>query len=468
MGIPILPCYLLKSADNVRHQIGICMKELFGKKSWITLLVFGIAGQIAWSVENMYFNLFVYDEMAGNLDAVTLMVQLSGIVATIVTLVAGTLSDKIGNRRRFIYLGYIFWGISVALFGCLTPELVGKIFSLDETRALAVATVLVIIADCVMTMFGSSANDAAFNAWLTDNTKSSFRGTVEGVVAILPLCSMLVVVGGFGMLVGAIGYTWVFVILGVVITGCGIFGAFYIRDSEELTPSGSFRDIFYGFRPSVIRGNSPLYITFIIVAIYGIACQIFMPYLIIYMREQLKFSDLEYSAVFAIAILVGGVINVALGRMSDRMEKSRLLYLAIAIFSLGLVAMYMANGMLHILNLLFFGLAGFAMITGYIFVAQLTGAIMRDFTPSDDAGKLQGVRMIFAVLIPMTVGPMIGNAINKAGGNMLENAGADAMTTKYIPAPQIFLAAAGVAALSLIFAVILSKALSKRSMLDED
>ncbi|MBR5448357.1 MAG: MFS transporter, partial [Clostridia bacterium] len=166
-------------------------------------------------------------------------------------------------------------------------------------------------------------------------------------------------------------------------------------------------------------------------------------------------------------ILVGGVINVVLGRMSDRMEKSKLLYFAIAIFSLGLVAMYTANGMPHILNLLFFGLAGFAMITGYIFVAQLTGAIMRDFTPADDTGKLQGVRMIFAVLIPMTVGPMIGNAINKAAGNMLENAGADAMTTQYIPAPGIFIAAAGVAALSLIFTAILSRVMKNRSMLHE-
>ena len=444
------------------------MKEIFGKRNWITLLIFGIAGQIAWSVENMYFNLFVYDEMAGNLDAVTLMVQLSGIVATIVTLVAGTLSDKIGNRRDFISFGYIFWGISVALFGCLSPELVGRIFALDEARALAVATVLVIIADCIMTMFGSSANDAAFNAWLTDNTRPSFRGTVEGVVAILPLFSMLAVVGGFGMLVGAIGYTWVFVILGVVITGCGVFGLFYVRDSQALSPSGSFRDIFYGFRPSVIRKNSPLYITFIIVAIYGIACQIFMPYLIIYMREYLGFSDLEYSAVFAIAILVGGIINVVLGRISDRMEKSRLLYFAIIIFSLGLVAMYTANGMPHVLNLLFFGLAGFAMITGYIFVAQLTGAIMRDFTPGDDAGKLQGVRMIFAVLIPMTVGPMIGNAINKARGSMLEDAGADAMTTQYIPAPEIFIVAAGVAAFSIVFAVILTMVMNKRSSLHED
>ena len=77
---------------------------------------------------------------------------------------------------------------------------------------------------------------------------------------------------------------------------------------------------------------------------------------------------------------------------------------------------------------------------------------MRDYTPENDAGKLQGVRMIFSVLIPMVVGPMIGNAINKAAGVMLPNAGADAMTTEYIPAPGIYLAAA-IAGI-LMFAVI--------------
>ena len=98
--------------------------EKFSKKNWFLLLLFGTIGQIAWSVENMYFNLFVYEEVAKNLDTVTLMVQLSGIAATLVTLFAGTLSDKVGNRRSFISFGYAIWGITVALFGCLSTETV--------------------------------------------------------------------------------------------------------------------------------------------------------------------------------------------------------------------------------------------------------------------------------------------------------------------------------------------------------
>ena len=77
----------------------------FGKRNWYMLILFGLLGQIAWSVENMYFNLFVFDTIAPDLDAVTLMVQLSGITATLATLLAGTLSDKLGNRRSFISIG---------------------------------------------------------------------------------------------------------------------------------------------------------------------------------------------------------------------------------------------------------------------------------------------------------------------------------------------------------------------------
>ena len=418
-------------------------KQTFGKNNWIILILFGLVGQLAWSVENMYFNLFVFDTVAKDLGAITLMVQLSGVMATIATLVAGAISDKVGNRRKFISIGYAIWGVTVAIFGYLSPSLTMSIFGVELERAISITLVAVIAGDCVMTLFGSTANDACFNAWVTDNTKPSFRGTVEGVLAILPLIAMLIVAGGFGILVGLLGgYSTVFLILGIAISLCGIIGIFIIKDSDELEKNGTLKDIFYGFRPSVIKDNKSLYAALLIVVVYGIACQIFMPYLIIYMRTYLGFTDIEYSLVFGVAIALGAVINVFLGRLSDRMDKKKLLYVASAIMAVGLFAMYVARGMGHMSNLILFGIAGFIMITGYIFVSALTGAIVRDNTPPESAGKLQGVRMVFSVLIPMIVGPMIGNGINKAMNVPLENAGADAMTTEYIPAPEIFLAGA--------------------------
>ena len=434
----------------------------FGKRNWWILLIFGLIGQIAWSVENMYFNLFVFETIAPDLDTVTLMVQLSGIAATLTTLIAGTVSDKIGNRRSFIAYGYIVWGITVGLFGFLQPDVISNLLDTTMAQAVAIALTAVVVGDCIMTLFGSTANDAAFNAWVTDNTRSEFRGKVEGVLSILPLIAMLIVAGGFGILVGLVVYRGLFFGLGAVITLCGVFGVFYIQDSPTLEKKGTLRDIVYGFYPRVIRSNPALYLALCIVGVYGIACQIFMPYLIIYMKTYLGFSVVEYSVVFGFAILAGAGVNLYLTRLSDKKDKTVLLYGAAAVFALGLLGMYLMRFDSKMLTLVLFGAAGLVMITGYIFVSALCGALVRDFTPVHDAGKLQGVRMIFSVLIPMLIGPMIGNAINKAANIPLPDlTGADTMTTQYIPAPEIFLAGAIAAVLMFALIPILSRATKK-------
>ena len=429
------------------------MKSGFGKQNWWILIVFGLIGQIAWSVENMYFNLFVFETISPNLDAVTLMVQLSGITATITTLIAGTFSDKTGNRRRFISYGYLIWGVTVALFGALSTDNIVAFFHMEEAAAIATALTLVIVLDCVMTVFGSTANDAAFNAWVTDNTREEYRGKVEGVLSILPLIAMLIVAGGFGILVSMIGYQALFFALGAVIAVCGVIGIFTVKDSPTLERKGTLKDIIYGFKPSVIKGNPTLYLTLVITGVYGVACQIFMPYLIIYMKTFLSFSVVEYSVVFGLAIVLGAAINLYLTRLADKKDKAKLLYIAAAVFAVGLFGMYIFHFESKPLTLALFGLAGFVMITGYIFVSALCGALTRDYTPEANAGKLQGVRMIFSVLIPMIFGPMIGNAINKAAAIPLPDlSSADVMTTQYIPAPEIFLA--GTVAAAVMFAVI--------------
>jgi MFS family permease len=444
------------------------MQNTFGKRNWWILILFGLIGQIAWSVENMYFNLFVYDTISPNLDVVTLMVQLSGIAATLTTLVAGTLSDKTGNRRSYISYGYLIWGFTVAMFGFLSVDGVQSLFGIEQTQAITFTLALVVVGDCVMTLFGSTANDAAFNAWVTDNTEEQFRGKVEGVIAVLPLIAMLIVAGGFGILVEAIGYKALFLSLGIVITLCGAAGIFLIKDSPSLTKNGSFKDIVYGFKPSVVKNNKPLYLTLCVVGVYGIACQIFMPYLIIYMKTYLHFTVVEYSVVFGAAIALGAAINVYLGILSDKYDKSKLLYIALGVMAVGLLGMYVFHFEHKIATLLTFGIAGFVMIVGYIFTSALCGALTRDYTPVENAGKLQGVRMIFGVLIPMIVGPMLGNAINKAANIPLENAGADAMTTQYIPAPEIFLAGAIVAALAIALVPVLVKWINRNKKESEN
>ena len=171
------------------------------------------------------------------------------------------------------------------------------------------------------------------------------------------------------------------------------------------------------------------------------------------MKTYLEFSVLEYSAVFALAILFGAGVNLYLTRLSDKKDKTTMLYIAAGVFAAGLLGMYLSKGMGKAMNLVTFGIAGFVMICGYIFISALAGSLVRDYTPTGEVGKLQGVRMIFSVLIPMLLGPMIGNGINSIRNIPLPDTNPeDAMTTSYIPAPEIFLVAAAVTLL--LFALI--------------
>jgi Na+/melibiose symporter-like transporter len=291
---------------------------------------------------------------------------------------------------------------------------------------------------------------------------------VEGVLSILPLAAMLIVAGGFGIIVEMIGYSRMFLCLGIVISICGVYGILKLKDSPSLQKSGHFRDILYGFKPGVIRKHSPLYLTLCLVLVYGIACQIFMPYLIIYMKTYLGSSVVEYSIVFGAAIILGAAVNLYLTRLSDKKNKHTMLYVASAIFAAGLFGMYAAKGMDKTATLVTFGIAGFVMITGYILISALCGSLVRDYTPEGVVGKMQGVRMVFSVLIPMIVGPMIGNGINARMNIPLPDAGsADAMTTQYIPAPEIFLAGALFSLLMFALIPVLVKASKKNTKKDQ-
>ena len=73
------------------------MKEKLGAKVWLCIVFFGLVGQIAWMVENMYLNVYLYKTVTYDLNAASAMVASSAVVATVVTLFAGGLSDRAGK-----------------------------------------------------------------------------------------------------------------------------------------------------------------------------------------------------------------------------------------------------------------------------------------------------------------------------------------------------------------------------------
>ena len=54
-----------------------------GKKFWTALVLFGLVGQVAWVVENMYLNVFIYKMFHASAAAISTMVGASAVTATV-------------------------------------------------------------------------------------------------------------------------------------------------------------------------------------------------------------------------------------------------------------------------------------------------------------------------------------------------------------------------------------------------
>ena len=264
------------------------MKTKKSNKFYLALVIFSLVGQVAWVVENMYLNVFIYKMFHATAEQISLMVAASAVTATVTTLLIGALSDKIGKRKLFICGGYILWGISICSFALIRLDVIGAVFP-SVVSAASLGVSLTIIIDCVMTFFGSSANDAAFNAWLTDSTDETNRGSIEGINAMMPLVAILAVFGGFMGLNQDLQESWTMILVLLL----GIAGFFLVEETGVKSEENShyFANIFYGFRPGVIKENVPLYVTLAALALFNISIQIFMPYLILYYTESLGIAN---------------------------------------------------------------------------------------------------------------------------------------------------------------------------------
>ena len=264
----------IRYAFNHKVIYNATMSETkLGKRFWISMLVFGLMGQIAWVVENMYFNVFIYKMFHATAAEISAMVMASAVMAALTTIVMGALSDKVGRRKAFMSYGYMLWGVSIIVFAYIRNVM------------------LTIVMDCVMTFFGSTANDAAYNAWLTDRGDSTNRGRIEGMNSMMPLISVLVVFGSFmGFDLGVHG-SWVkiYYIIGGATFAIGLAGLFLIDEAKGLEKSreSMIQTLLYSFRPSVFKENILLYEILGLFAVFGISIQIFMPYLIIYYEQTL-------------------------------------------------------------------------------------------------------------------------------------------------------------------------------------
>lgn len=441
-------------------------KEKLSIKNWLIITLFCFMGGIAWNTENMYFNTFITNEIyadasrqaiLGTMEATTAvarMVAFSAVAAMVTTFIMGALSDKLKNRRLFISVGYIFWGVVTAAFGFITKENVSALFNLsDEAEILGTTVWFIILMDIVMTFMGSTSNDAAFQAWVTDVTVPRQRPAVETVLSVVGTISSFAVtgVGSFAQ-AGTISYKLFFGGLGIVVTLCGVLGLFLIKDpprtAQIQSSSNYWSDLFYGFRPSVIKANSRLYLALAAFCFAIISFQVFYPYLLTYVQyvvipDNGGIENILRPSVIAVAAEVAILLIfciVTLLRLSTR-KRGFCLVMGVVVMTLGFFILSTSTSIYVILVSLV------PVVVGNALVNILFGAAVKDFIPEGKAGLFQGIRMIFTVMLPMVIGPVIGDmACQHAAQTIINEVNAEII----VPAKDMFLWAGIVCILGLI------------------
>ncbi len=406
-------------------------KTKLSSKFWTVLVLFGLIGQVAWVVENMYLNVFIYKMFRASAGDISMMVGASAVTATLTTVLVGALSDRIRRRKLIMCLGYVLWGISVLAFALLRLDILGAMFPM-AVSASAVGITATIILDCVMTFFGSSANDAAYNAWVTDSTDDTNRGSAEGINSMMPLVAILVVFGSFMAfdLDEARSWSIIFSIIGGVVALVGVAGFFLVDEACAAQPGlGYWQGVIYSFRPSTIRENSLLYLHLAGFIVFNISIQIFMPYLILYYEVSLGMDN--YVLIMAPAIILASVVTAFCGRYYDRHGFRPSALAALTWLILGYILLYISRTTVPVF------LGSLLMMCGYLSGMAVFGAKIREKTPQNKAGMLQGARIFSQVLIPGVVGPAIGKAILRSADTILNSDG----TSSFIPNANIFLGA---------------------------
>lgn len=423
---------------------------------WLLLWGLGLAGQICWNVENQWFNTFIYAKIARDSNIVTIMVITSALVTTLSTFLFGTLSDRIGKRRKFVSIGYICWGIATILFG-LTEFISGGQVS-TGSKLSVLAAVLVIVADDIMSFFGSMGNDAGYSAWSNDMTNDTNRGQVGAVLAVLPVIGTVLgtIVGG--MLVGSDNnYQLLFWVMGLFVIATGVLSLLFLKDAPHVVPhkEGTFWQQFSQvFRFKDMLKQRELLMACLTSTVFFIAFNIYFTHMGNWLIYRMGFDATGMGLIEGIGLLLASLLVIPGIKLINSNKTPILAAISIVLNFIGVVYIYFTirpdtvdpSNLFTLTNLpLFIGvfLAG----AGYILIVQSLTMWVKELYPEEAKAQFEGIRVAFFTLLPMFGGTILGNIIVKNGSGTFVN---DYGITENIPTESIY----GWAAIIVLFAFI--------------
>ena len=455
-------------------------------KFWLVVWGMGIAGQLCWNMENQWFNTFVYVKIGQHVDIVNWMVILSAFVTTISTFVFGTMADRQGKRKKFVSIGYIIWGVATILFG--TTEFIVK--DHKTASAVAVAGVLVVLTDAVMSFFGSMGYDSGFNVWLNDHTDDSNKGQVGAALAALPIFGTIVGTLLGGALVDAgnptagtdaydpsLGnYQLLFWAMGLFVIVMGVISLFMMKDHPTLVPHKQgtfFAQLTEAFNFKKLKNNpdnKEMLLANLVVCAFFIPFNFYFVHMGNWIIYDIGFTSGDMGLIQGIPLLFAVLVTIPFIKLINKDKIPLVTLIAVLANALGLILIGLfvkdstcvdTSSVFALRNIPILGCV-FLVGMGYVLITQAGMIWVRGLFPEENKGQFEGIRVLFFVLIPMLIGTLIGGAIIKdtaqSGTPNLDDFG---MPVE-VPQENLFLIGGLVVLITLIPLVFATKLYNKR------
>jgi MFS family permease len=246
---------------------------------------------------------------------------------------------------------------------------------------------------------------------------------------------------------------------------CGFLALFTMKDAEDLKPykDGSFGHQFasvFNFK-KYFELNELVWVNLALAA-YFIAFNTYFTHVGNFMIYYLGFTADFMGYIEGVALVLAMITVIPATKLINKGYQAQVSFASVILSIIGLVILGFVIKPESIDTSTIFNpvmlIGVFFIGAGYVVFLQTLSVWSKELYPKESKGQFEGIRIIFYVLIPMVVAPLISNPIIKKSGEIVNEFG----LKEYLPTEVLFKVSAGISFVVFIPLVFAARAMKRK------